>query len=230
MAPTENDQEGTMWNTRGSRSIATLTAAVFASAAGCGGGAAVRVNDAVVTERQIERKVDDQVAQIKSAYARQLGANPNLVRDIREQVRRHVVNQAVDFLVLKTHAKAAGYQADPESVDQYLETIKERYPSDEAFEASLRDGGVTEDDLRKEIAERVVVAKFIDERVSAADIIIEESEVRAFYDENKSDLENKPFSDVRGEIEAHLRQAKEREVIEQLVNRLKESSNIKVGS
>jgi parvulin-like peptidyl-prolyl isomerase len=69
-------------------------------------------------------------------------------------------------------AKASGIKADPTDIDHRIEELKVQYGGPEAFKETLKKAGVTEEDLRKQIARDMVLQRIykreIDDKVGEA--------------------------------------------------------------
>jgi foldase protein PrsA len=108
-------------------------------------------------------------------------------------------NRAVQFLVTRyqyrAEAEALGIEITEAEVTKRLNEIKEQsFQGDDAkFAAELEKLGMTEDDAREEIYDRLVQEKIYDE--VTGDIKVSEEEIQSYYDENKDQFV-KPF-DVR---------------------------------
>jgi parvulin-like peptidyl-prolyl isomerase len=108
-------------------------------------------------------------------------------------------NRAVQFLVTRyqyrAEAEALGIEVTDAEVTKRLDEIKEQsfQGDDEKFAKELEKLGLTEEDAREEIYDRIVQEKIYDE--VTGDIKVSDDEVKKYYEENKDQFV-KPF-DVR---------------------------------
>lgn len=111
-----------------------------------------------------------------------------------EQVAQQIVPQLVDLEVAKAYAQERGITVSEEEVDREIETIKDQIHQqaqaqgqdisrEEAFDQALRQAGLTEEELRRQIRENLPVQK-VQERV-AGDAEPSRQQVERFYEENK---------------------------------------------
>ncbi len=105
--------------------------------------------------------------------------------------------RAVQFLITRyqyrAEAEALGVEITEAEVTKRLDEIKEQsFQGDDAkFLEELEKLGLTEEDAREEIRDRLVQEKIYDE--VTGDITVSDEEIQSYYDENKSQFV-KPFT------------------------------------
>ena len=186
-------------------SIALLSVCALAlAAAACGGGdeenrssedvppdAIALVSDTPVPKAEFTSLMD----RAEQGYEAQKREFP----EVGSAEYNDLKNRAVEFLVTRyqyrAEAEALGIEITEAEVTKRLDEIKEQsfQGNDEKFAAELEKLGMTEEDARDEIYDRLVQEK-IYEKVTG-DITVPDSEVESYYEENKSQFV-KPF-DVR---------------------------------
>lgn len=106
-------------------------------------------------------------------------------------------NRAVQFLVTRyqyrAEAEALGLEITEEEVTKRLDQIKQQsfQGNDKKFAAELEKLGLTEEDAREEVRDRLVQEKIYDEVTGG--ITVSDEEIKAHYEENKSQFV-KPFT------------------------------------
>jgi SurA N-terminal domain len=97
---------------------------------------------------------------------------------VLEQVRSRII----DRVLLQEEVQASGIHVGPDdrAVAQRLQEVRDKFPAPQAFEEGLRGLGITEDELRRHLAEQVEVLRLIDIRLRP-EVTVEEPEIEAYY-------------------------------------------------
>ena len=114
------------------------------------------MNDAVITEAEVvthaNALLNDAEAPIPD------DADP---ADLHNAVLKHLIEQQV----ILQEAKRAGITISPEEVDERLARFRKGFDSEEAFQQSLIDAGVTEEQLKQTVRDQLLVLRVIDVQV-----------------------------------------------------------------
>lgn len=119
----------------------------------------------------------------------------------QERLFRQVLEQRVNDLVLLEAARAAGVVVRDEEVNQMVEedvqTVRQRFGSDAAFEAALAEAGLTERSFRQTREEsyrnRLVTERFVQSRLSRAPRPpVTEEAIRAAFEAQSAQLGSRP--------------------------------------
>jgi parvulin-like peptidyl-prolyl isomerase len=195
-----------------------LALAVFA--VGCGtsssSGDVPSNSVAVVDDRTITKsEFDDLVKYAKRSYDAQKRPFPKVGTQEYAQIR----DQAVKFLVQRAQfevkADELGVDVSDEAVDKRIEEYKkERHKgSDKKFQEELKQQGLTEDQAR-DIIRANLIQEAIYNKVTA-DVKVEDKDLRAYYDKNKSQYGTPETRLVRHVL------VKKKDLADQLYNQLK---------
>jgi parvulin-like peptidyl-prolyl isomerase len=195
-----------------------LALAVFA--VGCGtsssSGDVPSNSVAVVDDRTITKsEFDDLVKYAKRSYDAQKRPFPKVGSQEYAQIR----DQAVKFLVQRAQfevkADELGVDVSDEAVDKRIEEYKkERHKgSDKKFQEELKQQGLTEDQAR-DIIRANLIQEAIYNKVTA-DVKVEDKDLRAYYDKNKSQYGTPETRLVRHVL------VKKKDLADQLYNQLK---------
>lgn len=150
---------------------------------------------AVVGERPILRsEVEEQFA----VLAQQFGVDPADTSRANE-LRRDIVQRLIDEHILVLEAEAQGVEVSEEEVEEIVDRAiaenVEKLGGQQAFEQELRREGLTLDGLRaqfmQEARQQQLSQRFI-QRDIRPKIEMNDQKVRAFYQDNKEDLPNRP--------------------------------------
>jgi parvulin-like peptidyl-prolyl isomerase len=130
-----------------------------------------------ITRGQLDREVDGLMRRMFR------GANMQPHAGMREQFEQ----QAMDGIILKheitAYADQEGLSVTDEEVDQALAEVKDQFPSEEQFDAMLKQMDVTMEDVRNDIRENTLLRKAVDHYLAG---LPEPStpEIEDFYEEN----------------------------------------------
>jgi parvulin-like peptidyl-prolyl isomerase len=163
------------------RLVVTLCALTLVVSSACGdlfSPAAAVVDGDKITTDEVEKAFDqfsssDQFAQLAAQQ------DPKL---IQRQFEQFYLTRLVRRAVLTPRAADLGVTITDEVVDERIERIKDRYPTEEEFEAALSGQGLDLEQLQDFVSDRMLETRLRDEII--ADAAPTEEEVRAYYDDN----------------------------------------------
>jgi parvulin-like peptidyl-prolyl isomerase len=183
-----------------SLSLCALTLALGFSLAGCGGGDDKVPADAVavVDGKEVARSdYNALLDQAEKSYKNQKREFPKA----GSQEYQTLKNQAVQFLVQRVQfeqeAEALDVEITEKQVDARLEQIQKQYfgGDKKKFDKQLKDQGLTEAQVRKDIRSQIVSEKIFEEvtrKVSVTD-----KEVEDYYNKNKAQYSQPESREVR---------------------------------
>lgn len=90
----------------------------------------------------------------------------------------------IDEKVIALEVKKKKIKISDEEIDKELETYIENAGGQEAFEATLEQNGITEAQLKENIVQYLSIRKLIEPRIDITD-----EEIKAYFDENKAQLD-----------------------------------------
>ncbi len=113
--------------------------------------------------------------------------------------RREIIEALIEGKILLVKARGQGMRATPEEIDEAVERmvsdIRSRFPDETAFRAQLTLEGTTLEqlriDYRGKVEEQLVVRQFVDREVRAK-VSVDEREVRAYFEEHRSEIPSVP--------------------------------------
>lgn len=115
------------------------------------GGVAATVNGVEIQEDTVTQAIQDIRAQMalteEEAWGEWLATNDYTPETVREEI----LNSYIDQELVKQGGEALGIQPDSDEVNQYVETMRGHYDSDEAWATALEAVGLTEDEYRENI-------------------------------------------------------------------------------
>jgi peptidyl-prolyl cis-trans isomerase C len=99
------------------------------------------------------------------------------------QMKNQVLESLIDRELLFQESKKKGIEVKAEAVSDELQKIRQRYPNKEEFNKLLSEMGLTESDVRRQIARGMAIQQLIDKEVTDK-IKVSDQETRSFYDKN----------------------------------------------
>lgn len=144
-------------------------------------GAAFRIGDQVVTAKEVDRRVDA----LEALY----GVTEPTGRSERADFLRDAAKSMAVQLMLQDEARERDVVVPAKEVDDTLQQlVEQRYPDGgrTAFVAALGALGATEEQVRREIADQLLVSKLFDD--VAGDVAVDDAELADTFEERKADL------------------------------------------
>jgi peptidyl-prolyl cis-trans isomerase C len=144
-------------------------------------GAAFRLGDQVVTADEVDRRIDA----LEALYGVQAPEKESEKSDFLRDAAKSMAVQ----LMLQDEAKERGIVIAAKEIDETLQgLIDQRYPDGgrTAFVAALGELGATEDQVRGEIGDQLLVSKLFDD--VAGDVSAEEAELKDTFEDRNEEL------------------------------------------
>jgi peptidyl-prolyl cis-trans isomerase C len=135
----------------------------------------MRISGQPITELQVLNVIDDMARQMKLSFEKLRQRNSLLFKD--------AIDNLTTLTLLKDQIKQQNITVDPAAIDQQLAKISKQYPSPEAFQKALAAQGLTEADLRKNLAESIGLQLVMDWIVKDLPPP-SDMEIAKFYNEN----------------------------------------------
>ena len=140
------------------------------------------VNDDIITLSKLNK--------ITKAYRQNIEASQSPDAQKKEmlfQVQKKALQQLVDISLTMQEAKKLGIEITDTDIDAAIANVKkEKNLDDEALEQGLAAEGMTLQDYREQMREKITQSMLINRTVRSK-VVITDGEVQAYYDENKAD-------------------------------------------
>jgi len=150
-----------------------------------------------------------------------------------EKIKAEIDAQAIDVLIntelLKQVAEEAGVVVTPEQIEtRYQEVIASVGGADELTKR-MTELGITETSLRSDIEGEILIQSYLADAVDTSGVTVAEADITTAY-ENAGGVDAglPALADVRDQIEAQLKSAKEQELITNFIKTLKDKATIEV--
>jgi foldase protein PrsA len=148
------------------------------------------------TKKQFEKEIS-----VESAAAEYTG-------DLPKETKRQILEQMIEAVILMEWSKREGIVINDKTVATRVTEYKKSFPSSQEFYKTIKEQGMTIDDLKMDIRKQIIMEKMIN--IRAKNIAVTDEEMKSFYEKN-SDLygQNDKFH-----IKAvHVKQLKDAEKI-----------------
>jgi parvulin-like peptidyl-prolyl isomerase len=134
---------------------AILFAATTASAAELLEAVVVRVGDRIITRTQYQRRLRERHAEIEQTGDAARAAT------LKQQASDGLVNELISELLIKDRADRLGITVNDAEIKDAVNRLKQQYniTSDEQFDASLKQSGLTRSDMEARLRETLITNK-----------------------------------------------------------------------
>ena len=175
------------------------------------------VNGRVITRSEVDRAFDAELLRLEAE-----GKKP--APSLRKEVLDSLINR---ILILEDANKFNLVQVTDEDVEKAYDSVKRGFPSDEAFQDALNKEGITTSELKENLREQVLAAKYIDRRIkSFVRVPIEDQ--KKYYEENRDKFGDKSFDNVQEEISSLLIEKEAGKKLDDYLNELRAKSSIQL--
>jgi peptidyl-prolyl cis-trans isomerase C len=137
---------------------------------------AAEINGVIISRAQFDKELNIHLDRV-SRQGRQITDEQlaTLKKDILEGlIERELLYQA---------SQKAGIKIDDQEVNEQLDGIKKRFPSEAEFTNALSKMNLTEAEVKSQISRGLAIRKLIDQEITGK-IVVTETETRAYYDGN----------------------------------------------
>lgn len=140
----------------------------------------VRVGDRIITRTQYERRLQEAFREIDQ------GAEPSRAAALKDEARKSLTNELISELLIKDRADRLGITVTDADIKEAINRLKQQYniTTDEQFEASLRQSGLTRAEMEARLRDTLITNKvFARELRSRAELT--DPELRERYNREK---------------------------------------------
>lgn len=142
---------------------------------------AAQVNDTVITRQRVQHSVE---VLMQAKHLNYGGiTHPAQYKDMERQVLDELIAQEL----LWQEAKRQGYSATGTELERALEQMRKRYPTEEAYQADLRQGGFTAESYKEDLHRQITVRHFIEETMVKR-VAVSNEDIHEAYVANQAQL------------------------------------------
>ena len=188
--------------------------------------------DPTLRDRIVAVVDGDPILQSDVDRAQALGTAPPPAGSSERDARRRVLDGLIEERLRIHEVERYGFEQVPvEMIAKQVETIRTRFPSDEAFRKRLQSLGMTMEGLQQLVAQQLQVLVYVDELLGAR-VFVGLEEIEAYYQRTLvPQLREKgqvvpPLDDVREQIREVLRQQRLNEELQRWTAELRRSADV----
>ncbi len=136
-----------------------------------------KVNGEPITEKYVQREL--------TMYAQQLKQQGKSVpEDQKKAMRSNAIDKLIDRELLYQKGVEMDLKPEPEAVEVEVEKVRKRFPNEDAYEKGLEQMGITEDMIRANIHQGIVIRDLVQKEIEPK-VQVTDAEVQKFYEENQ---------------------------------------------
>lgn len=195
------------------------------------GGIVATVNG----EEILKKDYDNQLKATKSSYAQQ-GINVDeLDSETKKRLEESVLDQLINQELLLQTARTEGVEVQQSEIDSEIDQLKSQFEDDKKFQEALKENSLTEETLRQQTQDRLLINKYIDHTIG--DITVSEDEVKSIYEQYKEqaksqgqELPEHDYDSIKPQMEQEAIAQKKNEKVSELLGNLRKDNekNIKI--
>lgn len=133
------------------------------------------VNDDIITVKDLKDYLHTIYTQLRME-----GRSQSQIEAIMQEMEKQGIDKLIEDKLLLSEAKRVGIEVREDLIDEKVDEIKQRYPSEQVFLNALLQDGATVTDLRNKINDQLKV-KFIIEHEIKSKIFVNPQEVTDYY-------------------------------------------------
>lgn len=155
----------------------------------------VKVNGDIITKTDLEQR---QIAALRQSNPNFRPNSDDELRKALAEITPDVIVSAVDELLLVQRGRELGYALGAEQFRNIVEQIKKenKLETEEAFQAALKQEGLTQDDLRKQLERQMLISRVQQVEVMGK-ISVSEDEIKQFYETSQESFTTQPQLTLR---------------------------------
>ncbi len=137
------------------------------------------VNGVTLTESDLQRIINEL---LPATFYHQ-----TITSEKKAELRKKAIDELIKRELYYQEAKRVGIKVDKSEINQGLESIKKRFKSKKEYKDALKQAGITEDDLKKDIERNLLIQKFYQKEVIEKSKVSDEY-LKDYYEKNKKDF------------------------------------------
>jgi parvulin-like peptidyl-prolyl isomerase len=125
---------------------------------------------------------------LNTAFHNQAGVPFETVQDDpqAQQARKQILEQIINEELLAEEARRQELPVTPEALNTRIKEIQARFPSEEAFNQTLRSRGLTLDEFKADMEEGLMIQQLIQKEVFAK-VSVSRQELESFFQKHRDD-------------------------------------------
>lgn len=175
----------------------------------------VIVNDEVITQREINQRLFPAYEQYKKEYTGKKLENKML------EAEDMILDQLIEDKLILSEAKRQGVEATDKEAESKLQTVKDKFETEEKFRNALAEQNVSLSELRDRIKNDIIKSKLVRKEMGAK-VTVTPREVREYYNNHIEDFTEPEKARVIGILVKKDRGGRTEEENKFLIEKIKE--------
>lgn len=138
-------------------------------------GKAASVNGAIISNEDVNRQMFVLEQHFLSTQGKAI--RPDMVPELRQRI----LDELIDKELLHQETLKKGIELEEKAVNEKMDTLKKRFPDEEAFRSELDQMNLSEEALRLQIRRDLAVRRLVEKEI-LANVLVSDAESKAFYD------------------------------------------------
>jgi len=143
-------------------------------------------------------------------------------------IQGQILDSLISQELLKQAALASGVEVADAEIDNEINSIKGQFEDEATYEQALAGQGLTENELRAQVAVNLSVEPYLEQTLDLASITATQEEIDQAYQAVAAQQEVPPLEEVRTQVEQLVVQQKRQPLIDQHLASLREAADIEV--
>lgn len=175
-------------------------------------------------EEILQHELNNQLEQVKMSYQQQ---GMEIEGENEIQIKKQILDQLVNTVLISQVANEEGFTPSEDEVETQIEEIKVQYGSEEKFTEVLEQNNLNLDRLKEELIKELAISKYLESNIETS--TVSKDEIAERYEQYKQQTEEMPeLEEVETQLEEEIKNEKNQASIGELVNKLKEKSEIEI--
>ena len=137
---------------------------------------AAEINGVVITQEQFDKELNIHLDRV-------LKQGQQVSEDQKAGLKKDILEGLIERELLYQESQKVGIKVDDKMIDDQLSAIKKRFPGEAEFKIALGKMGLTEDEVKTQIARGLAIRQLIEQQITSK-IVITDVETKAYYDGN----------------------------------------------
>ena len=178
--------------------------------------------EAVVNEKVITKSEVDRAARAEAGRRGEDAGGPEA------GLWAEALDALIDRTFLLEEARRFNLvQVSGGEVEQALAAVKKGFGTEEEYRRALEEDEMTEEELKEDIEDRLLAAKYVDRRVkSIVNVTLDEQ--RKFYEENRDRFGGRPFEEAQAGINELLAEREAAGKLDEYLKELRRKARVKI--
>ncbi len=127
--------------------------------------------------------------------------------EYKKQIQKQILDDLIEQKLVLQEAEKEKIKVKNKEIDDWIEQAKQQFPSEQEFEAKLKELNLTIEELKKNRTEQLLRQKMI-EKITK-DIKVKDKEVEEYYEKNKEEIKEPEKAKIKWIILSEEQKAKD---------------------